>query len=249
MTYPTNYVQARTPPSGGPTPGARALLGAGLIAAPGVTNLGIYNPRDVCGNVWPHFKCAASQHATGLAVDFGIPVSRRPSLGDRLAGLLVAASPSLGVTEVIWWRRRWTALGGWKPYSGRSSHEDHVHVTLHPEAGRNLTEAEARAALTTPPPPPEKVTPMFDPPHVLVPIAAEANAPEGGVVLLGTDGSTYAYGGAHAFPGANGQPWFVGRKAARLDYVGDPAQPTAPERWRITATSGERYHLPLRVAG
>lgn len=147
MGYPTTYVKAATPPSSGPTPGARALLAAGLTVEPFAFNLGIYNPRDVCGNPWPDFQCAPSQHATGLAVDFGIPPDYRPAAGRHLAALLVLHAAELGVTEVIWERRRWTAAAGWQPYTGRSPHLDHVHVTIHPEAGRRLTTAEALAAL------------------------------------------------------------------------------------------------------
>lgn len=97
------------------------------------------------------------------------------------------------------------------------------------------------------PPPqiPDKVRPMFDPPHKLQPIVDAKPAPEGGVILLGQDGSIYNYGGAHFFQGMNGSTHFVGRRAARLDYVGDPANPTAMHRWMITANTGETYHLPF----
>lgn len=89
-----------------------------------------------------------------------------------------------------------------------------------------------------------KVSSAFDPPHRLQPIVAACPAPEGGVVLLGEDGSIYAYAGADFFLGANGQSWFAGRTAAGLDFVGDSAVRGAKGRWRVTATSGETYHLP-----
>ena len=151
MTYPTAYIAAASPPSGGPRQGSRNLMAAVLAAHPGATNLGIYNPRDVCGNTWPNFKCAPSQHATGRACDFGIPPSRRPSLGEAIAQALVAHAPELGISEVIWNRRRWIALYGWRTYTGRSPHLDHVHVTLHPEAADRLTATEAKRALMAKP--------------------------------------------------------------------------------------------------
>lgn len=49
---------------------------------------------------------------------------------------------------------RWTAGNGWRPYSGRSKHLDHVHVSLHPIA----------AAWTSPPPPPPPQRPVTPPP-------------------------------------------------------------------------------------
>lgn len=117
--------------------------------------------------------------------------------------------------------------------------------TSHTDPGKRFPVATFLAMVrdgAPPPPPPlilDKVPPMFQPPHVLQPIVDDCLAPEGGVLLLGQDGSLYNYGGAPVVLGANGQPWFVGRKAARLDYVG------GPHPWRITATSGETYHLPL----
>lgn len=110
--------------------------------------------------------------------------------------------------------------------------------------------ALVRSFLSTPgepptdPPNPDKVRPMFDPLHVLEPIADAKAAPEGGVLLLAGSGAIYAYGGAVHPGGCNGQPWFAGRKAARLDYVG-PADGKGRGRWQVTATSGETYRLPL----
>ena len=173
MTYPTAYLPAGTPPSGGPRPGTTARFKVIDRLWPPVTFLGIYNPRDVCGNPWPGFKCSPSQHATGRAVDIGIPLAlplaARLKLGDAIAAALVDHAADLGVSEVIWWRRRWTSATGWRAYSGRSPHEDHIHVTLHPTAADRLTELEATGALTPnagPPPPkptPPKESEMFTP--------------------------------------------------------------------------------------
>jgi hypothetical protein len=130
-------------PSGGPRPGAVALQAAVLTEYfPGLfTNLGIYNPRDVCGNPWPKWKCAPSQHAYGRAIDFGVqPLG--DGKGDQLANWLVAfGTAGGGIEDIIWNRRRWTLARGWERYSGRSDHRDHVHVGLTPHAGDNLTRA------------------------------------------------------------------------------------------------------------
>ena len=77
---------------------------------------------------------------------------------------------------------------------------------------------------------------MYDPPHTLSPIVASLTAPDGGVWLLGEDGAIYAYEGAAHKGAANGQAFFAGRRAARLDRCG--------AGYRIVATSGERYDFP-----
>lgn len=144
-----------------------------------------------------------------------------------------------------WKQYGWSWGGDW---SGKKD-------TMHFEWVRSIAEARRYTALflndhssktvpTTPPPTPDKVLPMFNPPHVLQPIVDEALAPEGGVILLGLDGSIYAYGGAMWFQGMNNSTHFAGRRAARLEYVGNRATPAAPRRWRITAHTGETYHLP-----
>jgi len=76
----------------------------------------------------------------------------------------------------------------------------------------------------------QKVTPMWDPPECFV---AALDAPEKGVWLLKADGAIFALGGADYKGAANGKPYFVGRKAARLEASGDS--------YTIIATSGERY--------
>lgn len=91
---------------------------------------------------------------------------------------------------------------------------------------------------------PKVITPMFNPPLVLEPIAAELEH-NGGVYLLASSGALYAFGGAPAIRGANGQPYFVNRLAARA-YVGDdPALPPhakgAHEGISIQTVSDEWY--------
>lgn len=81
---------------------------------------------------------------------------------------------------------------------------------------------------------------MYSPPLTVQPIVADLACPDGGAWLLAADGSVYAFGGAPYHGGANGQGYFAGRKAARLELPikgTDPADST----YVIIATSGERY--------
>lgn len=124
---------------------------------------------------------------------------------------------------------------GWGGYY--SGNKDAMHFELHCTAA-DLRSGVRGATLPAPPPVPDKVKPMFNPPLSLQPIVAEADDPDGGVYLLGLDGSLYAFGGAPAIRGANGQPWFDGRKGAQLESTGHG-------KVRITANTGETYNLPV----
>lgn len=140
-------------PSKGPQPGAAALHRYTLARFNG-RDLGIFNPRDVCGNAWPpkppatKLPCVLSFHAEGRAGDAGFPVQRpngHPD-GSALADWLVANANALGVQEVIWAGRRWTTTTRkWQRYTGRSDHFDHVHWSLNRDAARTLTGAHIEA--------------------------------------------------------------------------------------------------------
>lgn len=73
--------------------------------------------------------------------------------------------------------------------------------------------------------PVKEIKPMYSPNLVLEPIAASL-AYNGGVYLVADSGALYAFN-APAIVGANGQPYFVGRHAARL-YPGDTTDPEVP---------------------
>lgn len=161
------YDPAPRRPSGGIRPGAKVLQRAILGRYPDAYDLGIYNPRDVCGNPWPGWRCSGSMHADGRAGDDGFPTRGHPDghpAGHALAAELVRLAEALGIQEVIWARRIWTAkVPRWRPYSGRSSHLDHVHWTITLAAAAALTaEKVARifaGSIITPPdplPPPEE---------------------------------------------------------------------------------------------
>jgi hypothetical protein len=175
-----------------------------------------------------------------------------------IGGTSTASLHSFGVAIDINWRENQfsyapsytiprNVIDTWKKYGWRwggdwSGKKDTMHFerTDTPEsAAASLARFKAdRSPVVVPA---TSVAPEVGP-WTLQPIVSWESAPEGGMILLGRDGSVYAFG-ATWFPGANGQPWFAGRTAARIDYIGTSS--TAPRRWQITATSGETYHLPL----
>lgn len=83
-----------------------------------------------------------------------------------------------------------------------------------------------------------EVRPMYDPPIPPVVASAPDPATDHGVWLLSADGAVYAIHGARYAGGANGKPYFQGRRAARIE----PGP--APKIYTIVATSGERYTYP-----
>lgn len=148
MAFPRTYTPEPSRPSGGPRPGTRVLL-TYLVGEWDDANykdesqsLGIYNPRDVCGNQWPDWECPGSQHARGAAGDASLPVVRprgHPE-GHRMAAWLTEHHLDLGVQEVIWAGRRWTnQTGYWAAYGGRSDHFDHVHFAQNDAGADGLT--------------------------------------------------------------------------------------------------------------
>lgn len=80
------------------------------------------------------------------------------------------------------------------------------------------------------------VRPMYQPPLHLEPIVADLACPTGGVWLLAASGAVYAFGGAPFRGSPNGQGYFAGRTAARLELA--PAGAT----YTVVATSGETYN-------
>lgn len=107
----------------GERPGVRAFLNVMLFLfkARGMSNVGIYNRRKVRGGgSW-------SLHSVGRAVDLGIPTNNK-ALGDEIVMRIIRAATKLGVGEVIWYRKRWTAEKGWQSYHGVDPHTGHIHV-------------------------------------------------------------------------------------------------------------------------
>jgi hypothetical protein len=128
--------------SGGPAPGARALLAYWLESFEGIaTSLGIYNCRPVRGG------SSLSIHACGRAVDGGVPVT---VAGHRVAmefwNRMAPHAKDLGVQLLIFSRTSGSARNPWPTrYNGVHPHDDHWHGELTPNAGANLTLATLRA--------------------------------------------------------------------------------------------------------
>ena len=130
--------------SGGPAPGARALLAAWLEFDPVATSMGIYNCRPVRGS------SSLSMHSCGRAVDAGVPVT---SAGhDAMWRFLRAVAPharDLGVQYVIFDRTQWSARRRpeGEPYRGVHPHRDHAHIELNRAASSGLNLATIRSAI------------------------------------------------------------------------------------------------------
>ncbi len=132
--------------SGGPTPGAKALLAYLLDRYSYASSQGIYNCRPVRGGR------SRSIHSEGRAVDLRIPVGRggkaRPELGDPVVGLLASQGKRLGIQRMIYNRQSWSAKApNGRRYNGKHPHFDHVHIELTPKAAASLNYATLDAVL------------------------------------------------------------------------------------------------------
>jgi hypothetical protein len=75
-----------------------------------------------------------SDHALGLALDFMCDIPT----GDKLATYVQANASRLSVTYIIHNRRIWNISRqseGWRVYTGRNPHTDHVHVSFQSKSG------------------------------------------------------------------------------------------------------------------
>lgn len=130
--------------SGGPTPGARALLAAWLEFDELASSMGIYNCRDVRGSG------SLSMHACGRADDLGVPVTRvGHAVMYRFLGALAPHARDLGLQLVIFDRTIWSATrrASGERYDGVHPHRDHAHVELNQAAAAGLTLATIRARI------------------------------------------------------------------------------------------------------
>lgn len=135
--------QGATHCTGGPTPGAQALMRwiIETYGPKGAMNWGIYNCRDVRGG------STTSCHGEGRALDVGFALGDPD--GDRLLQRLLKAPGRLGIQVIIYERRIYSALSpGGRPYTGAASHYDHIHIELTREAGQKLTYETVRRVLT-----------------------------------------------------------------------------------------------------
>lgn len=138
---PQVKTQVAAPAAGG------GVSGTSVPPDPGRYTLGAVKPwvRSAAGEIGALYDIktvygwAAGKydHPKGLALDFmtnnlGAPALKNP-VGARLATYAWAHRARLGVTYVIWDNRIISvarAAEGWRPYSGDSRHEDHVHVSF-----------------------------------------------------------------------------------------------------------------------
>lgn len=134
--------------SGGPQPGAVALMQWVLDTYPEAENWGIYS----CRSVWDGGPL--SVHAEGRAIDVGL---RKPGArwGKRLADDLVWKSRELGIQCVIYRRRQWAGDHwdkGWRPYIGEGPdpHETHLHIELSRWTARTLTRERIEKVMRPP---------------------------------------------------------------------------------------------------
>ncbi|MFN2346093.1 MAG: hypothetical protein ABR616_10305 [Dermatophilaceae bacterium] len=131
--------------SGGPAPGARALMAYWLETVPGVCrSLGIYNCRPVRGST------SLSMHSCGRAVDLGVPVSAAGhDAAYEFLRLISGDARRLGIQYLVFNRTQWSArrMPAGEPYRGVHPHYDHIHAELNVAAARKLTLATLRATL------------------------------------------------------------------------------------------------------
>ena len=112
-----------------PQPGALALREYCLRRWPTLESDvigGILCCRRIAGTDRP------SLHGEGRAVDLMVPSPAAP-VGDEVANFVYTYAAAIGVQELIWNRKIWTAqrgAEGWRVYPGANPHTDHVHVGL-----------------------------------------------------------------------------------------------------------------------
>lgn len=109
----------------GPQPAPKQLAKQLRANFPQITQMGIYNDRNIAGTN------KKSAHAEGRAIDIHLSASEpeQRSLGDQLYHALIRKAKSLGIDNVIWNRQIWSqAHGGPRPYMGENPHTDHIHV-------------------------------------------------------------------------------------------------------------------------
>lgn len=120
---------------GSAKPGTDAMKRLLLGRYPVTRNLGIVRGCSIGGR---------SEHKEGRAFDWGAYVHRqseRAAVDDMIARMMAtdedgnrhALARRMGVMYIIWNQKIWSAYrpeAGWRPYSGRSPHTDHVHISL-----------------------------------------------------------------------------------------------------------------------
>lgn len=174
-------------------PGAQALS-AGLLAAfPGSFSMGCYNKRSVRGGAtW-------SYHAGGRAID----ISGSADVMGKIADFVYARREALGVEELIYNRRIWTAARAgefWRDYNGENPHTDHVHIGISKAAADGLTTAAVVTIFGSKP-------------------GAQAARGQYGQNTPKDTGGAQGFGGATGFAGATGAQGFAGAQSFGFDSI------------------------------
>ena len=148
-------------------PGVVAFRDLVLASYPGTGDSGIVRACSIGGT---------SEHKEGRAWDWRVSASNPTHVAqvdDLMSWLLAtdehgnpaAMARRLGVMYVIWDSRVWKsyqAARGWQPYSGRSPHTDHVHVSYSWAGALGATSywtGQVAPVMQRPLPPPTVATP------------------------------------------------------------------------------------------
>ncbi len=119
------------------TPGAASLKEVVLERwSPPVTAVGGYSCRAIVGG------SSTSIHGLGRAIDIMVDSTTPEGLakGDEIRNWMINNAANLGVQRVIWNRNTWVAnKDGWRPYTGKNPHVDHLHVEINLSTSTNPT--------------------------------------------------------------------------------------------------------------
>jgi hypothetical protein len=136
-------------------PGA-AVLREYIAANFDVDGIGGYHCRAI--NFDPSKQ--TSVHGLGRALDVMVPMvdchpcQANNQTGDQLAHWLIVHAEEIGIQRIIWDRASWQASGvvQTKPYTGSTSHEDHLHIELNLEGAAMQTPWFGDGVALPPPP-------------------------------------------------------------------------------------------------
>ena len=130
------YDQAGSKCSGHPQRGLMVLRQWCMDRWDLIRDLGIYNCRPVRGGR------SLSLHGEGRAWDAGLSAfdPDEKQQGDELFHWAIRNAGEVGIQEVIWDRKIWTAKAeAVHAYTGQSAHRDHVHIGMTWDGARLLT--------------------------------------------------------------------------------------------------------------
>lgn len=128
--------------TGGPQPGAVALMSWINRNYPKSKNWGIYNCAKIPGS------SSLSIHSEGRALDVGYALVNGKANPDgyKLFAHLKAHAAELGIQGIIWDRKISTNRGDDRPYGGgpdvTQAHVNHLHIEMTRAAARSLTYAK-----------------------------------------------------------------------------------------------------------